>query len=214
MPIYHVIQGILIGLVVAVPVGPLGLLCINRSLMLGPVAGLASGLGVASADALAAGIAALGISFVSDFLVDYQVWLRTVGGIFLCVLGYRIYRTEPAVKVPTISTNGLLGAYVTTFFLTFSNPVTILSFIAIYAGWHVPTLHGHYLAAALLMMGVFIGSALWWAVLFAALTLFRLHISHAFLGWVHRVSGVVIVGFGVTVLLSLSPLKQTLNISF
>ncbi len=124
MPIFYIIQGILIGLVVAVPVGPLGLMCINRSLMLSALAGLASGLGVASADALAAGIAALGISLVSDFFIEQQFLL--IGGIFLCVLGYRIYRIEPAVKVPTISNNGLLGAYATTFFLTFSNPVTIL----------------------------------------------------------------------------------------
>lgn len=214
MAMFHVIQGILIGLVVAVPVGPLGLLCINRSLMLGALAGLASGLGVATADALAAGIAALGISLVSDFLIEQQFLLRLVGGVFLCVLGYRIYRTEPAAKLPTISTNGLLSAYATTFFLTFSNPVTILSFIAIYAGWHVPSLHGHYLAAALLMIGVFIGSGLWWVLLFAGLTLFRLNVSHGFLGWVHRVSGVMIVAFGITVLLSLSPLKQALSITF
>ena len=133
---------------------------------------------------------------------------------FLCVLGYRIYRTEPAVKVPTISTNNLLGAYATTFFLTISNPVTFLSFIAIYAGWHVPTYHGHYLSAALLALGVFIGSGMWWVMLFTGLTLFRLNISHGFLGWVHRVSGMVIVGCGITVLLSLSPLKQALNITF
>ena len=214
MPLFHVLQGVLIGLVVAVPVGPMGLLCINRSLMLGPLAGLASGLGVATGDALAAGIAALGISLVSNFLSEYQFLLRFVGGIFLCVIGYRIFRTEPAVKVPTISNNGLLGAYATTFFLTSSNPVTILSFIAIYAGWHVPTLEGHYLSAALLMTGVFIGSGLWWVILFTGLTLFRLNISHGFLGWIHRVSGAVIVAFGVTVLLSLSPLKQALNIPF
>ncbi len=149
MPIFFIIQGMLIGLVVAVPVGPLGLLCINRSLMLGALAGLASVLGVASADAIAAGIAALGISLISDFLIEQQLLLRLIGGIFLCVLGYRIYRIEPVVKVPTISTNGLLGAYATTFFLTFSNSVTILSFIAIHAGRHVPSLQGHYPAAAL-----------------------------------------------------------------
>ena len=214
MPLFYIIQGILIGVVVAVPVGPLGLLCVNRSLMLGALAGLASGLGVASADGLAAGIAALGISLVSDFLLEFQTLLRFVGGIFLCVLGYRIYHTEPAGKVPTISVNGLLGAYATTFFLTISNPVTILSFIAIYAGWHVPSLQGRYLAAAFLATGVFIGSGMWWVMLFVGLTLFRLNISHGFLALVHRVSGVLIVGFGITVLLSLSPLKQALNITF
>lgn len=213
MELFYITQGILIGLVVAVPVGPLGLLCINRSLMLGAGAGLASGLGVASADALAAGIAALGISLIADFLLAHQFVLRLAGGIFLCILGYRIFRTEPAAKVPTISANGLLSAYATTFFLTFTNPVTILSFVAIYAGWHVPSLHGRYLATAFLASGVFIGSALWWVILFAGLTLFRWNLSNGFLAWVHRLSGVAIAGFGIVVLLSLSPLKQALIVN-
>ncbi len=93
---FYLIQGILIGLIVAVPVGPLGLLCINRSLMLGALPGLVSGMGVATADALAAGIAALGISLISDFLIAQQFLLRLVGGVFLCVLGYRIYRIRTA----------------------------------------------------------------------------------------------------------------------
>jgi threonine/homoserine/homoserine lactone efflux protein len=215
MSILHLIQGILIGLVVAVPVGPLGLLCINRALMMGASSGLFSGLGVATADAVAAGIAALGISLISDFLIEHQFPLRFMGGLFLCYLGYRIYKTKPAGKLPTAATaNGLFSAYATTFILTFSNPVTILSFIAIYAGWHVPSLHGRYFAAGVLTLGVFIGSAFWWVALFAGLTLFRMSFSSGFLGWVHRVSGVVIAGFGIAVLLSLSPLKQALGIQF
>lgn len=202
------------GLVVAVPVGPLGLLCINRALMLGPVCGLLSGLGVATADALAAGIAALGISLVSGFLTDYQVALRVIGGFVLCYIGYTIYRTEPVGQTPSGNVNGLLGAYATTFLLTFSNPVTILSFVAIYAGWHVPTLHGHYIAAAQLTLGVFIGSALWWIALFIGLTTRRNKFSLRFLGWVHCVSGIIIAGFGVIILLSLSPLARLLGWSF
>lgn len=208
MALYLVLQGILMGLVVAVPVGPLGLLCVNRALMLGPVYGLFSGLGVATADALAAGIAALGISLVSGFFTDYQAALRFVGGSFLCYLGYRIYRTEPGNPSPSGNVNGLVGAYATTLFLTFSNPVTILSFVAIYAGWHVPTLHGHYIAAAQLTLGVFIGSALWWVALFIGLTTCRNKFSLRFLGWVHCVSGLLIAGFGVVVLLTLSPLAR------
>ncbi|HZD41277.1 MAG TPA: LysE family transporter, partial [Terriglobales bacterium] len=123
MSIYLLLQGVLMGLVVAVPVGPLGLLCISRALMLGPACGLFSGLGVATADALAAGIAALGITLVSGFLVTHQMVLRLVGGVFLCYLGYRIYRTEAVGQVPTNNFNGFLGAYITTFLLTFSNPV-------------------------------------------------------------------------------------------
>lgn len=214
MSIYLLIQGMLIGLVVAVPVGPLGLLCISRALMLGPACGLFSGLGVATADALAAGIAALGITLVSGFLATHQILLRLVGGVFLCFLGYKIYRTEAVGLEPTKNINGLLGAYVTTFLLTASNPVTVLSFVAIYAGWHVPSLQGHYMAAATLTLGVFSGSALWWVGLFIGLTTFHERINLRFLFLVHRVSGAVIAILGVAVLLSLWSWSQGLGLEF
>ena len=214
MPIHLLIEGVLIGIVVAVPVGPLGLLCINRALATGALCGLFSGLGVASADALAAGIAALGITLISGFLTDHQVLLRLGGGCFLCYLGLKIYRTKPAVQTPSGNVNGLAGAYATTFLLTFSNPVTILSFIAIYAGWQVESLRGHYFAAAVLTLGVFIGSALWWVLLFLGMTTFPDRFSLQTLGWIHRVSGALITGFGLAVLLSLSQLGQALGIQF
>ena len=214
MPIHLLIEGVLIGIVVAVPVGPLGLLCINRALATGALCGLFSGLGVASADALAAGIAALGITLISGFLTDHQVLLRLGGGCFLCYLGLKIYRTKPAVQTPSSNVNGLAGAYATTFLLTFSNPVTIFSFIAIYAGWQVESLHGHYLAAAVLTLGVFCGSALWWVLLFLGMTTFPDRFNLQTLGWIHRVSGALITGFGLVVLLSLSPLRQALGIQF
>lgn len=214
MPVYLLLQGIVIGFIVAVPVGPLGLLCINRALSLGPLLGLFSGLGVASADALAAGIAALGISLVSTFLSDHQIFIRFVGGLFLCYLGFKIYRTTPSQQPPPANVNGHFGAYATTFLLTFSNPVTIVSFLAIYAGWGVESLSGHYFAAAILALGVLIGSALWWIALFVGLTVFRHKFSLEVVGLIHRVSGALIAGFGFVVLLSLSPLKATLGIQF
>lgn len=203
MPIYLFLQGVIIGVVVAVPVGPMGLLCINRALSMGPLAGLYAGFGIATADALAAGIAALGLTLVAAFLVDHQTLLQIVGGIALCYLGVRIYRTEPKIETPANKLNGLAAAYATTFILTFSNPVTILSFFAIYAGWGVKSLSGHYLGAATLMAGVFVGSALWWLMLAIGLVLFRDRFSHHVLGRIHKVSGVVIAGFGVVVFLSL-----------
>lgn len=214
MSAYILIEGILIGFVVAVPVGPLGLLCINRALLLGAVTGLFSGLGVATADALAAGIAALSISFVEEFLSDHQIILRLVGGIVLVYLGLSIYQAKPRKQPPPSSVNGLLSAYATTFFLTISNPVTILSFIAIYAGWHVESMSGRYISAAILTSGVFIGSALWWIALFVGLTAFREKFSLRILGCIQRVSGILIAGFGLIVLLSLSPLKAMLGIKF
>jgi len=213
MSAYLITQGVLIGFVVAVPVGPLGILCINRALAAGALCGLFSGLGVATADALAASVAALGISFVSGFLTNHQIVLRLAGGVFLCYLGAQIYRTKPKPAAAAASdVNGLVNAYATTFILTFSNPVTLLSFIAIYAGWHVPSLQGRYFAAALLALGVLIGSALWWVGLFIGMTAFREKFSLDALAWVHRVSGALMVGFGIVILLSLSPLKQAFGI--
>ncbi|HEY7715072.1 MAG TPA: LysE family transporter [Candidatus Binatia bacterium] len=214
MSVYLLLQGIVMGLVVAVPVGPLGLLCISRALMVGPACGLFSGLGVATADALAAGIAALGITLISSFLRDYQLLFRLLGGTFLCYLGYNICVSEPASPAPVKDFNSLASAYATTFLLTFSNPLTIFSFVAIYAGWQLPSVDGHYVAAATLTVGVFTGSALWWVGLFIGLTTFHHKLNLRFLYWVHRVSGVIIAGFGVLVLLTLSPLGAKLGIRF
>ncbi|HEU4345488.1 MAG TPA: LysE family transporter [Candidatus Binatia bacterium] len=214
MPIHLLIQGITIGVVVAVPVGPLGLLCINRAFSMGAMCGLLSGLGVATADALAAGVAALGLSLISRFFADHQILLRLIGGLFLCCLGYKIYKTEPARQARLVDVNGLLGAYATTFLLTISNPVTILSFVAIYAGWGVESLSGHYLAAGVLTLGVFTGSSLWWVAMFVGMTSFRDRFSLHLLEWIHRLSGAVIVGFGIIVLLTLSPLKFLFGIDF
>jgi threonine/homoserine/homoserine lactone efflux protein len=211
---YFIIQGVLIGLVVAVPVGPIGLLCINRALAMGALCGLCSGLGVASADALAALIAALGISLLSSFLTEHQFLVRLAGGVFLCYLGRQIYATQPRVQAAPANVGGLMNAYGTTFLLTMSNPVTIVSFIAIYAGWHVPSLVGRYLSAALLALGVFIGSASWWAGLFVGMTSSRGQFSVRTLGVVHRVSGALILGCGILMLLSLTPLRQSLGIEF
>jgi threonine/homoserine/homoserine lactone efflux protein len=214
MSVYILIEGILIGFMVAVPVGPLGLLCISRTLRLGPVTGLFSGLGVATGDALAAAIAALGISLVSDFLIDHQIILRLMGGAFLVYLGAKIYKARPLQEIPASNVNGLLAAYATTLFLTLSNPATFLSFIAIYAGWHVESMSGRYVLAATLALGVFIGSALWWVALFLGLTTFRESFNLRILAWVHRLSGIIIAGFGVIVLLSLSPLRTMLGFEF
>jgi threonine/homoserine/homoserine lactone efflux protein len=213
MGIHLLFKGAMMGLVVAVPVGPLGLLCINRALSRGPWYGLLSGLGVATADALAGGIAALSISLVSQFLVDHQFLFRLTGGVFLCYLGYEIYRDHAKQELPrTRIVNGLLGTYVTTFLLTFSNPVTILSFVAIYAGWHVQSMGGHYVEAAVFAVGVFIGSASWWVALFLGLTVFRDRFNLRLLWWIHRISGIGIAVFGMVLLLSISPLQVALGI--
>ncbi len=214
MAIYLLLKGVVIGFVVSVPVGPLGLLCLNRALALGPLCGLISGFGIATADALAAGIAAFGISLVSSFLVDHQESLRFFGGLFLCYLGYKIFVTKPGQGSSPNNVNGLFGAYLTTLLLTLSNPVTLLSLIAIYAGFGLESLSGHYFPAAMLTFGVFIGSSLWWVALFVGMAVFRSRFNIKILAWVHRLSGAIIGAFGIVVILSLSPLKEILGIRF
>lgn len=194
------IEGVVIGFVVAVPIGPIGLLCINRALSGGLAYGFLSGLGVATADAVSGGIVVLGLTLVSSFLTGQQAWLRPVGGLFLCYLGVRTFMAKPAEQAVPARETGSLGAYSSTFFLTFTNPVTILSFVAIYAGWGVESLSGHYLSAAALTSGIFCGSALWWVILGAALLLSREKFTDHGLRWIHRISGAIITGFGFVVL--------------
>ncbi len=201
MTISFFVEGLIIGFVVAVPVGPIGLLCINRALSGGATYGLISGLGVATADAIAATIAALGLTLISNSLLGQQAWLRSIGGVFLFYLGLRTFFTKPAGQGTSIPVNSLIRAYASTFLLTVTNPVTILSFVAILAGWGIQSLRGNFLGAGALTAGVFVGSALWWVILALALLLFREKFTQAGLRWVHRVSGVIIAGFGFMVLL-------------
>ena len=193
------LEGMVIGFVIAAPVGPIGVLCIRRTLADGRVSGLVSGLGAATADALYGAVAALGLTFVAEFLMGGQAWLRLVGGAFLLFLGVRTFLARPAGRAaPDARRIGLPGAYASTFFLTLTNPTTILSFAAIFAGLGVAgDANGDALSAMLLVLGVFLGSAAWWFVLSGATSLFRTRLSVRGLRWVNRISGTVIAAFGV-----------------
>jgi threonine/homoserine/homoserine lactone efflux protein len=192
------LEGIVIGFAIAAPVGPIGVLCIRRTLAEGRVSGLVSGLGAATADALYGAVAALGLTFVAGFLMGGQAWLRLVGGAFLLFLGVRTFLARPAERAAPDARSGLPGAYASTFFLTLTNPTTILSFAAIFAGLGVAgDANGDALSAMLLVLGVFLGSAAWWFVLSGATSLFRTRLSVRGLRWVNRISGTLIAAFGV-----------------
>lgn len=195
-------RGLILGFSIAAPVGPIGLLCIRRTLVTGRMAGLASGLGAATADAIYGCIAGFGLTFISNFLVSQQLWLRLIGGVFLCYLGLRTLR--PAVQHRQVTAvtamaqgKGLIGAYASTLFLTLTNPMTILSFAAMFAGLGLANTGGNYLSAGVLVLGVFSGSALWWLLLSGGVSIFRERINEYGLQWVNWISGVIIIGFGV-----------------
>ena len=203
MDIRFLLRGLIIGFSIAAPVGPIGVLCIRRTLAEGRASGLVSGLGAATADAIYGCIAGFGLTFISSTLVSQQMWFRLVGGGFLCYLGLRTFLTRPAEQAASAEGNDLVGAYASTFFLTLTNPMTILAFAAIFAGLGVASASGNYASAGILVLGVFIGSALWWLILSGGVSVFRAKFNPHWLLWVNRISGVIITGFGLLALLSL-----------
>ena len=195
--------GLVIGISIAAPVGPIGVLCIRRTLTGGRLAGLVSGLGASSADAIYGVIAGLGLTFISGFLVEQQTWLRLFGGLFLCYLGVRTYLSRPSDKSVAAQNNSLLGNYLSIFVLTLTNPITIISFAAIFAGLGLAESGGDYIAATLMVLGVFTGSTLWWLCLSLGVGLFRGKVTARWMQWINRISGGVVFGFGVLALVSL-----------
>ena len=201
-------KGILIGFSIAAPVGPIGVLCIRRTLAEGRATGFVSGLGAATADVVYGCIAGFGLTLVTRFLMDQQMWLRLFGGAFLCYLGVKTVLSRPADQSASAKGSGLAGAYGSTFLLTLTNPMTILSFAAVFAGLGLASAGGSYASASILVLGVFAGSALWWLMLSGGVSLLRSRFDVPGLEWVNRISGVVIAGFGVVALLSLMGLGR------
>jgi len=197
------IKGIILGFSIAAPVGPMGVLCIRRTLSKGMLNGFLSGLGTATADAVYGCVAAFSVTVVSTFLLDNQSYLRSIGGLFLLYLGYKTFKSIPAEVAAKAVGKGLLGTYTSAFFLTLTNPLTIISFAAIFAGLGVGTNDGNYLLASLLVFGVFIGSMLWWLILSTSVNLLRSKFDEKRLKWVNRLSGLIIAGFGILSLITI-----------
>jgi threonine/homoserine/homoserine lactone efflux protein len=189
-------RGFLLGFSIAAIVGPIALLCVRRTLATGFAIGFASGMGAATADASYAAIASFGVTALASLLIDQREWLRLVGGAFLVYLGVRTLRSIPAAPATEGATTGLrlAGAYSSTLGLTLSNPMTIMSFAAIFAGLGASGLD--------LVVGVFAGSAAWWLVLAGAVSRLRANVTQGRLRWVNVASGVLIVGFGIESMLA------------
>jgi len=198
------LKGLIIGFVIAAPVGPIGVLCARRTLMHGRRAGFFSGMGAATADAIYGFIAAFGLTFISAFLVDHQFLLRLVGGGLLLYLGVKAFMARPVKKTDLPrSARHYAGMYTSTFFLTLTNPMTILSFAAVFAGFGLAGTTGSVLSAGVLILGVYLGSALWWLFLVALFSLYRTRFQAHQLVWVNRIAGTIITASGILALLSL-----------
>lgn len=187
-----ILRGFIIGLSIAAPVGPIGVLCIRRTLSDGRLTGLLSGLGAATADMLYGAIAAFGLTVVRDILIGQAIWLKLLGGLFLIYLGVKTFFSKPAEEADPSNRSGYSGAYLSTFFLTTTNPMTIIAFIGIFAS-QIPSGPGEG-SPLLLVAGVFAGSAFWWLALSFGVSLMRERVGPNLMRWVNRISGVVIFG--------------------
>ncbi|MBO9539444.1 LysE family transporter [bacterium] len=196
------LKGAVIGLSVAAPVGPIGLLCIRRTLTQGRRVGFVSGLGATGADTLYGLVAALGLSSVSGWLLGMRPWLHLLGALFLIVLGWRTLQSSPATKAATLAQEQYMGAFATTFLLTISNPMTILSFAAVFAGMGLGSMSERG-AGLLLVAGVCVGSALWWLLLSVGVGMLAERLDMKILRWTNRLSGLIILSLGLLALVTL-----------
>jgi len=199
---YLFYEGVLLGFSIAAPVGPIGVLCIRRTLAQGRLTGLLSGLGAATADAFYGSLAAFGLRMITGALTSLGIWPNLVGGLFLAYLGVSTFLAAPAD--PSIADEEAEGtraghwrSYLSALGLTLTNPMTIITFAGVYAGAGLTMRADSHWVAASLVVGVFLGSALWWLTLSTGVGLLRRWVNVTVLRWVNHVSGIVLVAFAV-----------------
>ncbi len=215
MILQYIIKGIIIGLAVSIPLGPIGVLIIQKTIQKGRLAGFVSGMGAAVADTLYATVAALGLSVVINFIKAQEFYLQIIGSIFLIFLGARIYFSNPIKQLRAQyrgGKRGMLGDFLSTFFLTASNPITVFVFIGIFAGASVfkrePNLQDH----LILISSVTLGCVLWWFSLSTIINVFRKKFRLKQLFWINRTAGIIVAILGALALLaSFEPFKSLIH---
>lgn len=197
------IKGLILGFSIAAPVGPISLLCIRRTLTEGRSSGLATGLGAATADSIYAFVAAFSLTAVSSFLLDYKMPIHLIGSAFLFYLAITIFFSHVSDQKPAVLSPGALAyTYITSVFLTLTNPTTILSFIAVFAGLGLAEAGTSFADAGSMVAGVFVGSSLWGVILTTGVNAIRDRLTPKHLLWVNRISGGLIAALGIISLLN------------
>jgi threonine/homoserine/homoserine lactone efflux protein len=201
-------SGVAIGLIVAAPIGPVNLICIRRTLAFGPLNGFISGLGAAMGDGVFAIVTAFGLTAIAQMIEGFSVALQLAGGTMLLIFGWRTYMTEPTPRereksrVSEGDATSLARAMISTFALTVTNPATLFGFAALFAG--LGGLAGgtaNYVDAAVVVGGVFAGSALWWFTVTTIVGFFHARIDSKVMRAINHLSGLAISAFGIAVLI-------------
>jgi len=204
---YLVMSGVVMGLVAAVPIGPVNLICIRRSFAFGPLNGFMSGLGAALGDGVFAAIMGFGLTWVAHLIQGYETIIELIGGAMLVWFGWRTFIAPPMIRCmeEREGATNLLRAMVSTFALTITNPVTLVSFTAMFAGLGgLAGGAGSYVDAGFVVAGVVGGSTGWWLALTTVIGLFHTRIDEAAMKRINRGSGLLVATFGLVVLVHLA----------
>jgi threonine/homoserine/homoserine lactone efflux protein len=191
------VKGLIVGFCLAAPVGPIALLCVQRTISHGKLAGLASGLGAAVADALYGTLAAFGVTIISAYLMDHRLFFQRAGGALLLVLGARLLIVKPPKPEECEKDRGIAGDFFSTLVLTLTNPMTFIAFVAIFATLGIGAVRGHSMLTAELVAGVLVGSGAWFAFLVTLANLFRSRFRYKTLVAINRATGVFVIGVGI-----------------
>lgn len=203
--VVYIFRGMLIGLMVSVPLGPMGVLIIQKTLHKGALSGFIAGMGAACADLFYATVAAFGLGFVINTIKTHEIILQIVGGIFLLIMGLNIYFANPLKQIKArrrVTKKGLLGDFLSLFFLTVSNPVTVVVFMAVFAGTSVLGETPTFSTEIMLLIGVLLGGSAWWYTLSTIVNIFRKKFKLRVLVTINRVSGIIITILGGLVILA------------
>ncbi|WP_209319656.1 LysE family translocator [Ancylomarina longa] len=215
MDFQYIFKGIIVGLMVSIPLGPIGVIIIQKTIHKGRLAGFISGLGAAIADMFYATVAAFGLGIVINFIKTQEFYLQLIGSIFLVYVGMRIFLTNPIKQIRGAKRSGkkgLLGDFLSIFFLTVSNPIAVFVFVAVFAGASIfgnnPTVR----IELFLILGVLIGGSLWWYTLSTIINAFRRKFRLKQLFWINKISGIVIASLGFLAFLAcFEPIKSFLG---
>jgi len=198
------IKGIIVGFLASIPLGPVGVLCIQRTINKGRVSGLFSGMGAATVDGFFALVAALGLTFIINFIEQQQFLIQLIGGSVLILLGAKVFNTNPIkqIRKHRRKKNKLIEDYFSVLLLTLSNPLAIFLFVAAFAGIGIVSSNDSHIESSLIISGVFIGAMIWWGALTFFVDLFRKKFRLKQLWWINKIAGILIAGFGVAAMVS------------
>lgn len=204
MTIGNIFDGLVIGISASIPLGPIGVLVVQRTLNKGHLSGFVSGLGAALSDTIYAVIAGFSLSFIVGFIESQLLWIQIIGALILISLGLKIYTTNPAIQLrrQKRKSTSLIQDFFSTFALTVANPLAVFLFMAFFAGFRVVGKENTPIDNLLLISGVMVGAASWWLILSSLVNLFRSKINLRRLFWINKIAGstiivLVIVAFSV-----------------